>query len=77
MKKLKMYCGYNPNDRKYYCSTKTEYGIVYPEQCEIILDHESLFNYIKENLNNYYFVLPCLVALDFEKRLKGREDEEN
>lgn len=66
----KMYCDYNPNDNKYYCSSKTQYGIVYPDKCEKILDHESLFNYIKENQNKYCYVLPFMVADDFEKRLK-------
>lgn len=67
---IKMYCDYNPNDCKYYCSTRTKYGLVYPERCELILNHEELFNYIKDNQNKYDYVLPFMVANDFEKRLK-------
>ena len=71
-----MYCGYNPNDRKYYCSTKTKYGIVETDLCEMILSHEDLFNYIKNNQDKYTYSLPFLVADSFRKRLEG-ESEKN
>lgn len=64
-----MHCDYNPNDSKYYCSTKTHFGIVHPDKCELILSHEELFNYIKLNRNKYVYTLPIMVANDFEKRL--------
>lgn len=65
-----MYCDYHPGKGKYYCSTKTKYGIVYPDKCELILNHEELFQYIKSNQNKYCYSLPILVAHDFERKLK-------
>ena len=65
-----MHCCYDPNNGKYYCSTKTQYGILYPDKCELILSHDKLFNYIKENQNKYCYALPILVSHEFKKRLK-------
>lgn len=70
-----LYCDYNPNDHKYYCSLESKYGILYPEKCIFILDHEELFNYIKDNYDKYDYSLPCLVAKDFENRLLKRTSE--
>ena len=70
-----MHCNYDPNDRKYYCSTKTRYGILYHDQCELILNHNELFEYIKNNQDKYNYALPCLVANDFKKRLGGENNE--
>ena len=67
----KMHCDYNPNDNKYYCSTKTEYGMIYPDKCEFILDHNELFSYIKANKDKYCYCLPFMVAEDFERKLKN------
>lgn len=65
-----MYCSYNPNDRKYYCSTKTQYGTIEPDLCELILGYEDLFIFIKNNQDKYEYSLPFLVAKEFKKRLK-------
>lgn len=65
----KMYCNYNPNDNKYYCSTETQYGLLYPGKCKKILYHNDLFNYIKDNQNKYNYVLPFMVANDFKRKL--------
>lgn len=65
-----MHCSYNPNDCKYYCSTKTKYVLLYPDKCEMILKHDQLFDYIKLNQDKYIYELPCLVAKDFKKRLE-------
>ena len=70
----KLYCNYNPNDKKYYCSFN-QYGMLYPKKCILILDHSDLFEYIKENYNKYDYVLPFLVANDFERRLALGSDK--
>lgn len=67
-----IHCDYNPNDGKYYCSTKTKYGLLYPDECEMILDHNDLFDYIKNNKDKYVYELPFLVATDFKKRLESK-----
>lgn len=66
-----MHCDYYPSDNKYYCSTKTKYGLLYPDKCEFILNHDELFNYIKNNQNKYNYELPFMVANDFERRLNN------
>ncbi len=65
-----LHCDYDPNDSKYYCSTKTKYGMLYPDKCEFVLSHDELFNYIKNNQEKYTYALPFLVASDFKKRLE-------
>ena len=65
-----MYCRYDPNDGLYYCSTKTKYGSLEPKLCEMILSHEDLYTYIKNNQNKYEYSLPFLVADSFRKRLE-------
>lgn len=66
-----LHCDYNPDDSKYYCSTKTKYGLLFPEKCELILKYEELYNYIKEHQDDYIYELPILIAHDFEKKLRG------
>ena len=65
----RLYCDYNPNDAKYYCSLK-KYGILYPEKYLFILNNETLFKYIKEHYNEYEYVLPFMVSDLFRRRLK-------
>lgn len=67
-----MYCSPNLNDHKYYCSTKTKYPTEEPKKCDLILDHDSLFEYIKNNRDKYIYQLPFLVAKDFRRRLESR-----
>ena len=69
-KKKILHCDYNPNDRKYYCSTITEYGLLYPNECEYIITHEELYNYIKDNSDLYIYELPFLVAHEFRKTIE-------
>ena len=71
-----MHCNFNPDDHKYYCSTKTKYGMFHPKECELILDHNELFNYIKENPEKFKYCLPILISQDFKRKkleLEGRE----
>ena len=68
-----LHCDYDPDTRNYFCSTKTRYGSLYPDKCELILKHDELFNYIKNNQNKYIYALPCLIASDFRKKLKEGE----
>ena len=66
-----LHCNYDPNTNNYFCSTKTKYGCIYPEKCELILKHDELFNYIKNNRDKYIYELPFLVASNFEKKLES------
>ena len=72
-----LHCNFDPDTHNYFCSTKTQYGWLYPEKCELILKYDELFNYIKNNRDKYIYELPCLVASDFKKKLEKEGKDNN
>ena len=70
MRKKNMYCSPDPWTNKWYCSTKTKYGLVNPEKCELIVTYEELYNFIKHNIERYEFHLPFLVVKAVTRRLE-------
>lgn len=70
-----MYCRYDPNEKLFFCSTKTKYGSLEPNLCDFIGDYNGLFEFIKLHDHDYEYSLPFLVAKTFEKRLKERKND--
>lgn len=65
-------CGYDPNTKLYYCGLMS-YPILHKDKCLYTFTYEELYDFIKNNQNKYEYVLPFLIAKNFEKRL----EEEN
>lgn len=72
-----MHCSPDINMHKWYCSTKTKYPTLHPEQCEFIGSYELMYNYIKVHINEYDYQLPFLIAKEIRLRLaeEGIEEE--